>query len=195
MKLSSTENRPSLEEIDAELARLEHARGRTTTILWVVGALITVAASAVLIAMLWLPVLQIEGNSMAPVLQEGDLVLSVKGRNGVRRGDVIAFYYEDKVLVKRVIGVPGDEIIIDSDGNVDINGEHLNEPYLESKSADAGSTKYPVTVAEDSFFVLGDNRAISADSRSQRLGLVQRQQIIGKLLVQIWPPSGIELIN
>jgi signal peptidase I len=151
-----------------------------------VFALITVAAAAVLIATLWLPVLQIYGSSMAPTLNRGEVVVSVKGNN-VKQGDIIAFYYNNKILVKRVIAGPGDWVNIDADGTVYVNDEPLQEDYLKEKSLGECDITLPYQVPETRYFVMGDHRSTSVDSRSSSIGSVSQDQIVGKLALRVWP--------
>ena len=139
-----------------------------------------VAAISVLVATLLLPVLQIYGTSMNPNLQEGDIVVSVKSPQ-FKTGDIIAFYYNNRVLVKRIIGCPGDS------GDVYVNNTLLDEPYLTEKSYGNADIEYPYTVPQNSFFVLGDHRESSVDSRSSLVGCVEKEEIIGKIIFRVWP--------
>ena len=149
-------------------------------------ALVISAAVAVLIATFVLPVLQIYGSSMQPTLQEGDVAVSVKLKK-FEYGDVISFYYSNKILVKRVIGKPLDLINIDADGNVYVNGEILNEPYIKEKSQGETDLEYPFRVPEGSYFVIGDQRESSIDSRMSSVGCISHEEIVGKILFVAWP--------
>ena len=148
--------------------------------------LITVAAIAVLIAVLFLPVLRIYGSSMNPTLNEGDIVVSLKGSN-FKTGDIIAFYYNNKILVKRVIANTGDWVDIDDAGNVSVNGVKLDEPYIEEKAFGETDIKLPYQVPEKRIFVMGDNRSVSVDSRNTSVGCVAEEQIVGKIVFCVWP--------
>lgn len=186
MSENSVSNRPTVEQIEEELRRLERTRSRGRAAGLSLITLLVVAAVAVLAATLWLPVLQVTGTSMSPTLSDGDIVLASKAGN-IERGDVIAFYYNDRILVKRVIGLPGEEISIDGEGNVYINGEHYEEPDILEKAPGLIDVKLPLTVAEDSYFVMGDNRAVSMDSRTTEIGTIYSGRIIGKVVLRLWP--------
>ena len=151
-----------------------------------IGILITVAAIAVLIAVLLLPVLQIYGTSMAPTLSEGNIVVSVKGSE-FQTGDVVAFYYNNKILVKRVIANPGQWVDIDSAGNVYVDNVQLEEPYIEEKAFGETNIELPYQVPDSRIFVMGDNRDASIDSRNTSVGCVSDEQIVGKIVFRIWP--------
>lgn len=182
---------PGSDVLQAEFDRLDYRRRFWRTMLSTVYVLITVAAIAILVATLWLPVLQIYGTSMTPTLTEGDIVISLKDV-GFEKGDLVAFYYNNKILVKRVIGGPGDYINIDDDGTVYVNGEVLDEPYLTDRSLGDTDLDYPYQVPEGRYFVMGDHRSTSVDSRSQALGTVAKEQIVGKIVLRIWPLNKLE---
>ena len=177
---------PSIEGVEKELNRVQYKVTYGKALRSTVYTLITVAAVAILIATLWLPVLQIYGSSMEPALSEGEFVLSIKG-NSFETGDVIAFYYNNKILVKRVIGNSGDWIDIDDDGTVSVNKEVIDEPYLEEKAFGTCDLDLPYQVPEGRVFVMGDNRSVSLDSRSSAIGCVSEEQIVGKLTFCVWP--------
>lgn len=178
---------PSTRELETELRR-ENERNRfRLTLRSTIFTLITVAAVAILVAVLLLPVLHIYGTSMHPLLTEGDIVLSVK-QSDVETGDIIAFYYNNKILVKRVIANPGDWVDIDKKGTVYVNNEALDEPYLQAEKAFGEcNIKLPYQVPESRIFVMGDNRAVSIDSRNTSVGCVADEQIVGKIVFNIWP--------
>ncbi len=178
---------PTIEELTGELRR-EKYRGRYRKVFRSsLYALIIVSAVSVLIATLLLPVLQIYGKSMNPTLYEGDIVVSVKS-GSFSRGDIIAFYFNNSVLVKRIVGCPGDVITIDEDGNVYVNNSLLKEDYISDKSYGSSSDiDFPFTVPENEYFVLGDNRDISVDSRDSRIGCVEQSEIVGKIVFRVWP--------
>ena len=150
--------------------------------------MITVAAIAVLVAVLLLPVLRIYGSSMNPTLKEEDIVLSIKGSE-FETGDIVAFYYNNKILVKRVIANPGDWVDIDKDGNVYVNNQAIEEPYLDVKAFGDCNIKLPYQVPESRIFVMGDNRDVSVDSRNTSVGCVAQEQVVGKIVFCIWPFS------
>lgn len=177
---------PTVQQLEAELKR-EKYRGRYWKMLrGTVAVLVVVAATAVLISNLLLPILRIYGSSMTPTLVNGNIVAAV--RNGTyQRGDIIAFYYNNKILVKRVIGMPGEWVNMDENGNVTIDGEPLEEPYLTEKSLGECDIELPYQVPEGRYFVMGDHRGVSSDSRSSQVGCVSEEQIVGKLLFRLWP--------
>ncbi|MFR0839643.1 MAG: signal peptidase I [Neglectibacter timonensis] len=148
--------------------------------------LITVAAIAVLVATLWLPVLQIYGSSMTPTLQDGEIIFSVKTAD-LEPGDIVAFYYNNKILVKRVICGPGDWVNIDEDGTVYVNEVRLKEPYLAEKALGDCNIELPYQVPDGKIFVMGDHRSTSVDSRNTAVGCVAQEQIVGKIIFRIWP--------
>ncbi|MBR5418161.1 MAG: signal peptidase I [Clostridiales bacterium] len=177
---------PSSEQVEQELNREKSRRGFSRAIRNTIFALITVAAIAVLVAVLWLPVLRIYGSSMTPTLGEGDIVLSVKG-GSFKTGDVVAFYYNNKILVKRVIAKSGDWVDIDDDGNVTVNGIMLDEPYVSEKALGECDIKLPYQVPESRVFVMGDHRSTSVDSRNSAIGCVSEEQVVGKIVFRVWP--------
>ena len=177
---------PTTEQIRDELARVRYRRTFANTLRSTIFILIVVSASAVLIAVLLLPVLRIYGHSMNDTLDEGDIVISVKAST-FEPGDIIAFYYNNKLLVKRVIGQPGDWVDIDEQGNVYVNQVLLDEPYLDSKAFGETNITLPYQVPESRIFVLGDNRDVSIDSRNTSVGCVAEEQIAGKIIFRVWP--------
>jgi signal peptidase I len=172
--------------MERELQRIRYRSSYAKTLRSTIGILITVAAVAVLIATLLLPVLQIYGTSMANTLMDGDIVVSVKEKN-LKRQDVVAFYYNNKILVKRVIASAGEWVDIDEDGTVTVDGEVLEEPYLMDKALGECDITFPYQVPEGRYFVMGDHRSVSVDSRSTTVGCVSEEQIVGKLVFRLWP--------
>ena len=177
---------PSTAQIEKELKREKYRTTYHAVIRSTIGILITVAAVAILIAVLLLPVLQIYGKSMNPTLEEGNIVLSVKGSE-FKTGDVIAFYYNNKILVKRVIANPGDWVDITEDGTVYVNSREIKEPYIRVKALGETNITLPYQVPESKLFVMGDNRDVSVDSRNTAVGCVAEEQIVGKIVYRVWP--------
>lgn len=186
MKKNLMSDRPSAEQLEAELKRVKYRRRYRTVMKSTVYTLITVAAVAVLVATLLLPVLQIYGSSMTPTLQDGEIIFSVK-TSDLEPGDVIAFYYNNSILVKRVIAGPGDWVDLEEDGTVYVNSELLDEPYLREKALGECDIQLPYQVPDGKIFVMGDHRATSIDSRSTTVGCVAQEQIVGKIIFRIWP--------
>ena len=175
-----------MEDLEKELNRERYKHRYRRTLKSTVYALITAAAAAVLVATLWLPVLEIYGSSMEPTLNNGEIVLSQKTKS-FRAGQVIAFYYNNKILVKRVIALPGEWVDIDEEGNVSVNGESLKEPYLYEKALGYCDIELPYQVPENRVFVMGDHRTTSVDSRSTAVGCIAEEQIVGRLVLRVWP--------
>ena len=177
---------PTLEQLKAELARERRRHTFGATLRSTVYALITVAAVAVLVATLLLPVLQIYGESMSPTLHDGQIVASVK-TGELHQGDIVAFYYNNKILVKRVIAGPGQWVDIDDDGNVYVDGRLLDEPYVVEKALGTCNIDLPYQVPDGRWFVMGDHRSVSVDSRDRSVGCVSEEQIVGRLTFCLWP--------
>jgi signal peptidase I len=180
---------PSIPELQAELNRVRYKERYRSVLRSTIYTLITVAAVAVLVATLWLPVLQIYGTSMAPVLQDGEITVSLK-TSDFEPGDIISFYYNNKILVKRVIARPGEWVNIDEHGNVFINNTLLEEPYLVEKAFGDCNIELPYQVPDGKVFVMGDHRSTSVDSRNTAVGCVSQEQIVGKIVFRIWPIHG-----
>ncbi len=185
---------PAVDDLQKELKRERYKRRFRKLLKSTVNALIVVAAVAALIATLILPVLQIAGTSMEPNLNDGDIVLLVKKKN-LQTGDLCAFYYSNKILIKRVIATPGDYIWIESDGTVFLNGEPLDEPYISEKALGECDVEFPYQVPENCYFVMGDKRETSIDSRSSVIGCIPEDQIVGKIFCKFWPLSDFEFID
>lgn len=180
---------PEVEQLEAELARVKYRTRYRAVMKSTVYTLIVVAAIAVLVATIWTPVLQIYGSSMTPTLAEGDIVVALKGTE-LEHGDLMAFYLGNKILVKRYIAGPGQWVNIDEDGNVYVDGELLDEPYLVEKSFGDCNLDLPYQVPESRYFCMGDHRATSADSRHTEVGCVAEEQLVGKIVFRVWPFSG-----
>ena len=185
---------PSVEAIREELNH-ERDKSRSRRIIRsTLFTLIVVAAVTVILAVIVMPVLQIIGSSMSPTLENGNIVLAMNGSK-YRKGDVIAFYYNNNILIKRVIGVSGDWIDIDEAGNVFVNGEKLEEPYLVKKALGETNIELPYQVPEDRIFVMGDNREVSIGSRNTAIGCINKEMVIGRLFVRVWPLNKISFFT
>ena len=177
---------PTREQVEKERKLYRWKKAYVNALTGTIRVLTMVAAVAALIATLVLPVLQIEGTSMEPTLKNGDIVLLNK-TTSFERGDICGFAWNNKILIKRVIGVPGDWIEIDQDGTVYSNGEKLDEPYAEQIAYGECDLEFPYQVPQEQYFVLGDMRESSIDSRNTLVGCVENEQIIGKIFLRIWP--------
>ena len=184
----------SAEQWESTLNKQRYRKNFASTMKNTVYALITVAAIAVLVAVLLLPVLRIYGTSMSPTLDEGNYVLSVKGSN-FETGDVIAFYYNNKILIKRVIAQPGEWVDIAEDGTVYVNNVKIDEPYVTDLAFGECDIELPYQVPESRIFVMGDHRDVSVDSRSTTIGCVAEEQIVGKIVFCIWPYADFGAVN
>ena len=185
---------PSTEVIRMAYDKVSYRERFFRTVLSTTNILIVVAAFSILIAMLFLPVLRIYGQSMNSTLVADDLVVSIKGAK-FQTGDVVAFYYNNNILVKRVIANSGDWVDIDLDGNVYVNNKLIDEPYLDEKSYGEPNIDFPYQVPDERVFVLGDNRSVSVDSRHTSIGCVTSEQIVGKIVFRIWPLSRIGKVH
>ncbi len=177
---------PTMDQVEKERARLRYKRRYSRTLKSTIAILIVVAAAAVLVATLWMPVLRIYGSSMTPTLQDGQIVVTVK-TSSFKQGDIVAFYHGNKLLIKRYIAGSGEWVNIDEDGNVTVNGEALDEPYITEKAYGETNIELPYQVPDNRIFVMGDNRDVSIDSRSTTVGCIADDQIVGKVVLCIWP--------
>ncbi len=177
---------PSIEAIEAELQRVKYRSRYRTALKGTIYTLIVVAAIAILISTLWLPFLRIYGTSMTPTLQDGEIICCIKSSE-FEVGDVIAFYYNNKILVKRVVGLPGDWINMDETGTVYLNDDQLDEPYLTEKSLGDADLEFPYQVPDGKLFVMGDHRSTSVDSRHSVIGCISQEQIVGTIFIRVWP--------
>lgn len=183
---------PTKQQVETERKRYRRQKAYNKALSGTVYVLTIVAAVAVLIATLVLPVLQIEGTSMEPTLVNGDIVLLTK-TTSFSRGELCGFSWNNKLLIKRVIGTPGDWIEIDTDGTVYLNGEKLDEPYAQQLSVGECDLEFPFQVPQEQYFVLGDMRESSIDSRNTLIGCVAKDQIVGKVFFRIWPFQTIRM--
>lgn len=181
---------PTTEQLEAELQHENYKNRYSRVLLSTIYTLVTVSAIAVLVATLLMPVLRIYGMSMTPSLAEGNIVISVKSSE-FNQGDIVSFYYNNKILVKRVIAFPGDWVNIDEEGNIYVNKELLDEPYVTDKALGECDIELPYQVPDGKIFVCGDHRSTSIDSRSSTVGCVSEEQIVGKILFKVWPLNEI----
>lgn len=188
-KPASSADMPTIKQLKAESEITKHKIRFRKVLKNTIFTLVTVSAAAVLIAALLLPVLRIYGTSMDPTLSEGDIVISVKS-SSFETGEVVAFYYNNKILVKRVIAHPGDWVDINEDGIVFVNDQKLSEPYVSEFSLGDCDIELPYQVPESRLFVMGDHRDVSVDSRNTSVGCVAEEQIVGKIVFKVWPLSG-----
>ena len=184
---------PSVMEIEAELARVKGKRGTRRAVAGFFGVLIVVAAAAALVSTQLMPVMRMQGDSMEPTLNSGDVVASLNVTE-VEAGDIVAFEHDGRVLVKRVLAVGGDVVDVNEMGTVLVNGAAVSEPYVVDKSLGRTNVALPCEVSEGSYFVMGDNRAVSIDSRNTAVGFVEESQLIGELFVRVYPFDAITLL-
>ncbi len=185
---------PEVDELKMELRREKYKYRYASVLKSTVYTLVVVAAFAILVATLWMPVLQIYGSSMSPTLEEGQIVLSLKGSE-VENGDLVAFYVGNKLLVKRVIATPAEMIVIQADGTVFVNSIKLDEPYVTNKAFGECDLEFPYQVPDSRYFLMGDHRETSIDSRSSVVGCVSQEQIVGKIVFCVWPLSNFGVIK
>ena len=185
---------PTAGQIEAAIFREKYSRQYKKVLMSTLSSLIVVAAIAVLVATLVLPVLQIKGSSMEPTLFDEEIVVLVKS-SSLQRGQLCCFSYQNKLLIKRIIGLPGDTITIDENGDVYVNGAMLEEPYVLEKAFGECDITFPVTVSENHYFILGDHRSTSIDSRSSVVGQVHKDQVVGKIFFRVWPFENFGLVD
>ena len=185
---------PSINQVETERKRYRRQKAYNKALRGTIHVLTIVAAVAVLISTLILPVLQIEGTSMEPTLHNGDIVLLMKTTK-FDRGDLCGFTWNNKLLIKRVIALPGDWVEIDTDGTVYLNGEKLEEPYVNNKALGECDLEFPFQVPQEQYFVIGDMRESSIDSRNTLIGCIQKDQIVGKVFFRIWPFESIQFFR
>lgn len=186
MKQNTERSVPELDQLQAELNRVRYKSRYHSALRSTVYTLIVVAAVAVLVATIWMPVLEIYGSSMTPTFEEGDIVISIKSSD-LQPGDLVAFYIGNKILVKRCIAGPGQWVDIDKDGNVYVNNKLLDEPYLSEKAFGDCDIELPYQVPDNRYFCMGDHRDTSVDSRHTSVGCIAEEQIVGKIVFRVWP--------
>ncbi|MGM9590620.1 MAG: signal peptidase I [Faecousia sp.] len=185
---------PTVEQLTVELRREKYNRRYKRVLRSTIYTLVVVAAVSVLVATIWMPVLQIYGASMTPTLSEGDIVVSLKGSD-FQQGDLVAFYIGNKILVKRYIAGPGQWVNIAEDGTVSVDGIVLDEPYLTEKSLGDCNITLPYQVPDGRYFCMGDHRSVSLDSRNTNVGCVSKEQIVGKIVFRVWPMADFGLLK
>ncbi len=184
---------PTVEQLEEELKNEEQKRHLAREIRRALALVFLMAVIAAAIAWLF-PAIQIGGDSMSPTLESGEIILSMPGKS-MKRGDVICFRFQDRIMVKRVIAVSGDRVDLKENGDVYVNDVLQEEPYLAEKAFGACSVQLPYQVPAGSVFVMGDSRAVSVDSRSNAVGSISSDMIMGKLLLRIWPLNRIGAIH
>ena len=194
MENSGSKSVPEISQLQNELNRINHHSRFRRLLRSTIYALIVVAACAVLVAVIFLPVLRIYGSSMTPTLVEGDIVVSIKNSE-VKRGDMVGVYYGSKLLIKRCIATAQEWVDIDADGNVTIDGEPLDEPYLTEKALGETDIDLPYQVPDNSIFVMGDHRATSIDSRNTSVGCINTEDIVGRIVFRVWPLNKFGVVH
>lgn len=186
MQTQKIKTLPTALQLKTELDRINHKKEFHKVLKGTIISLLAVAAISVLISVLFIPVLKVTGSSMEPTLADDQYVLCLNNQK-YKTGDVIAFYYNNKILLKRVIAGPGDVVDISEDGTVSVNGNIISEPYITNKSKGKCDIELPYQVPENRIFVMGDHRSESVDSRSEVIGCISKKDIVGKVIFRIYP--------
>ncbi len=189
-RTSAPQEAPSIEQLTAELKRTRYRRRFAATMRHTLLTLVIIVAAALAVSYFFLSVMRIHSNAMSPSFRSGDMVVALKNSD-YTAGDVIAYYYNDKLLVKRVIAVEGDTIQVEEDGDVLRNGLKLDEPYVQTRALGQCDIEMPYTVPNDRVFVMGDERDVSLDSRSTAMGCIAQEQVIGRVILRVWPLEDI----
>lgn len=190
--MNTPNSHPTLDQLVAELKRTRYNRRYKTALRATLVFLVLVALAAITASFLFLSVIQIDGSSMSPTLLEGDILVAAKNKEPAK-GDIVAFYFNDKLLVKRIIAQAGDQISILPNGTVSVNGATVSEPYVSSLVLGECDIAFPYTVPEERVFVLGDERSVSLDSRHSAIGCVATEQLVGKIILRVWPLNQMNL--
>jgi len=190
----NTQQFPTLEQLNAELKRSRYSRRYNAALKGTVLILVIIAVAAIAASFLFLSVMKVQGSSMSPTLQSGDIVVALKGTKP-EKGDLSAFYFNDKLLVKRVIAEAGDEVSILPNGTVSVNGATLSENYVSAKTLGDCDITFPYVVPQDRLFVLGDERSVSLDSRHTAIGCVAPEQVVGRVVLRIWPLNQLKFFK
>lgn len=185
---------PTAEELEAELKRVHSSSRKGRIVRNVILGLAAASAIAILVAILLLPVLKIYGTSMTPTLYEGNIVVSIKGLD-CEKGDLLSFYYNNNILVKRVIAFAGEWVDIDDDGNVYVNGVELDEPYVQDRAFGNCDIKLPYQVPDGCLFVMGDHRSTSKDSRTRDVGPIPKEKVVGRIVYRLWPVEDVGVLK
>lgn len=194
MRKSKSITTPSVEQLSAELNRIKHRSRFGKLLRSTIYTLIVVSAVAVLVAVLFMPVLRIYGNSMTPTLNEGEIVISIKGTE-IDHGDVVGVYFGSKLLIKRCIALEHEWVNVDEDGNVYVEGKLIDEPYITEKAFGECNLELPYQVPDGCIFVMGDHRATSIDSRNTSVGCIDSENVVGKIVFRVWPFSEIGFLS
>ncbi len=185
---------PSIPELKKELKREKEKRRYNTSLRETINILLCIAAVSILVSTFLVPVLRIYGSSMTPALNDGELVVCYRTHT-FEQGNIVAFYYNNKILIKRMIAGPGDWVDMDQDGNVYVNNVKLEETYVDEKSIGDCDIEFPCQVPEGKYFFMGDHRSVSIDSRNSIIGFISDEQIVGRLVIKIWPIKSFEVMN
>ena len=185
---------PSIEALEGEMQKVRYRSRLARALRSTIFSLVVVAAAAVIVAMLILPIFQITGTSMTNTLQDGDIVVAVRG-SSYDTGDIIAFYYNNTILIKRVIAAPGQWVDIDEEGNVYVDNVLLDEPYVSEKALGDCNITLPYQVPDGRVFVMGDHRATSVDSRNSTVGCISDDMVVGRLILRVWPLLDLSILN